>query len=422
MSSARTNMQRARTAASPLAQKLGITAFNLQMLKSVRRTAWLYGARGRIPAAHIRKRPAAAVTDADRELCQRLIAAYGAVGTHDSVAAATEGMWSWIFDTRQHELAQALERGDPGQLAALLSTMFQSDFVLGMAPGSLITHAQSPLGARIWALKCLDGLVSLAETLAVVPVENPEQGGTGLAFDDGAAELFSRLERALGFRLDFPEVGAAAGVEIAGRVITPDTPDQVYGAVRVDQAIGLHLEASEGARTSLGLVEIGGGYGGMCHWFMKLRGTGVRYTIVDLPIVGVLQGYFLGRSLGPERVSLHGEPAAEVCIAPNVALDAVEVPFEVLVNKDSMPEMPRTAMIDYLRWGASNCSGLFYSYNQEAAAEFRGEVQGVVHEGAAEVGGWRRVRRDESWVRRGYVEEIYVPYREARARSATAVQ
>jgi hypothetical protein len=419
MSSAEAKIQRARTALSPLAQKLGVTAFNLQMLKSVRRTEWLYG-RAHIPAAPIAKRPPAAVTGADLELCERLIVAYRAVASHDSVAAATEGMWSWILDTRQHELAQALEQGDAGRLAALLARMFQSDFVLGMAPGSLISHAQSPLGARIWALKCLDGLVSLAEALAVVAVENPEQGGTGLAFGHGAEELFGALERELGFRLDFPEVGAAAGLEIAGRLITPDTPDQVYGAVRVEQAIGLHLQAPAGASPPLRIVEIGGGYGGMCHWFMKLRSAGVRYTIVDLPIVGVLQGYFLGRSLGPGRVSLHGEPPAEVSILPNLALDAVEVPFDVLVNKDSMPEMPRAAMVDYLRWGASHCRGLFYSYNQEAAAEFHGEVQGIVHEGVAEVGGWRRLRRDESWVRRGYVEEVYVPDPEAGNGSAAA--
>jgi len=419
MSSAEATIQRARAALSPLAQKLGLTAFNLQMLKSVRRTEWLYG-RGRIPAAVIEKRRAAAVTDADRDLCARLITAYREVAAHNSVAGATEGMWSWIFDTRQHELVRTLERGDAGELAALLAGMFQSDFVLGMAPGSLISHAQSPIGARIWALKCLDGLVSLAEALAVVPVENPEQGGAGLAFDEGVEELFAGLERELGFRLDFPQVGAAAGLAIAGRLITPDTPDQVYAAVRVDQAIRLHLAPRSGDAAPLRLVEIGGGYGGMCHWFIKLRGPGVRYTIVDLPIVGVLQGYFLGRSLGPESVSLHGEPPAAVSIVPNVALDAVEVPFDVLVNKDSMPEMPRAAMVEYLRWGASHCRGLFYSYNQEAAAEFRGEVQGVVHDGTAEVGGWRRLRRDESWVRRGYVEEVYVPEREAGTGSAAA--
>jgi hypothetical protein len=71
--------------------------------------------------------------------------------------------------------------------------------------------------------------------------------------------------------------------------------------------------------------------------------------------------------------------------------------------------MPHGAMMEYLEWGASNCEGLFYSYNQEASAEFLGETQGVVHRAVAKVGHFERLRRDASWVRRGYVEEIYVP-------------
>jgi hypothetical protein len=81
----------------------------------------------------------------------------------------------------------------------------------------------------------------------------------------------------------------------------------------------------------------------------------------------------------------------------------------VFVNKDSMPEMPRDTMFEYLRWCAANCTGLFYSYNQEAAMEFLGEPQGVVHEAMAKLDGFERIRRDRAWVRDGYVEEIYVP-------------
>ena len=50
-----------------------------------------------------------------------------------------------------------------------------------------------------------------------------------------------------------------------------------------------------------------------------------------------------------------------------------------------------------------------YSYNQEVNADFLGEAQGVVHRATAALGCFERLRRDESWVRRGYVEEIYVP-------------
>jgi hypothetical protein len=147
----------------------------------------------------------------------------------------------------------------------------------------------------------------------------------------------------------------------------------------------------------------------MCYWFAKCTKHPGTYTIVDLPIVNVLQAYFLGQALGHEQISLYGEAAAPVRIVPNFALGQVDAPFEVLVNKDSLPEMPPETMIEYLKWGAANCTGLFYSYNQEAAMEFLGEPQGVVHSAVASLGDFDRVRRDRAWVRDGYVEEVYLP-------------
>jgi hypothetical protein len=356
-----------------------------------------------------------AVSNADLELCRRLIAVYSKASERDQSHVPTEGMWSWIFDMRQRKLAATLERGDAGALAGLMATMFQEDFVLGISSEPILSHTHSKLGSRIWCLVTFDGLVSLAEELGVAPVENPLQGGVGLAFEAGVGELFVGLERGLGFRLEFPDVGAPSGLSVENRLITPDTPDQINAAVRLDQAICLHLDGRADGANPLRVVEIGGGYGGMCYWFLERRDAVATYTIVDLPIVNVIQGYFLARALGHERVSFHGEPSRQVKIVPDFALAGVESPFDVLVNKDSMPEMPYGTMMEYLEWGAMNCEGLFYSCNQEASAEFRGEAQGVVHKAVAEMGRFERLRRDKSWVRRAYVEEIYVPARKPSA-------
>jgi hypothetical protein len=392
-------------------RRLGTLAFALRMLLTVRRTKWFYS-RGRVPPTRIEFRPPTPVSDADVELCQRLLAAFSKAGEQQPGAQSTEGMWSWIFDARQGDLAATLKKGDPAALAELMASMLAQDFVLGMAQGPLIRQTRFRLEARAWGLKSLDGLASLAEALGVVAVESPEQGGAGLAFEVSFAELFAAIEGELGFRVDFPDIGAPSGLAVEGRLITPDTPDQIYAAIRLDQAISLHL--GRGADLdSLRIVEIGGGHGAMCHWFLQRQEAVSRYTIVDLPIVNVLQGYFLGRALGPDRVSLYGEPPAQVEIVPNFALAEVESPCDALVNKDSMPEMPYEAMVEYLEWGADNCEGLFYSHNQEAAVEFLGETQGVVHKAVAEMGGFERLRRDAAWVRGGYVEEVYVPRRSA---------
>jgi hypothetical protein len=397
------------TSPSPTIRSLARFALTLRMVKTIRRTEWLYPTRGRVPPARIGRRAPKAVGDMDIELCQRLIAAYVRAGDHAPPDGPTVSMWSWIFRTRQRELAATLDNGNVKALAALMASMFRQNFMLGMASGPLLSDAHSRIALRIWCLRSLDWLVSLADALGVVPVENPEQGGSGLAFASGVGPLIVGLEQELGFNLDFPDVGAPCGLEVEGRVITPDTPDQIYAAVRLDQAISLHWERGTPDPHIPHVVEIGGGYGGMCYWFLRQREDAARYTIVDLPIVNVLQGYFLAHALGSQNVSFYGEPPSRVEILPNFALAEVDTPFEVLVNKDSMPEMPREAMMAYIDWGGANCEGLFYSYNQEASAEFLGEVQGIVHKAITETGHFERLRRDEAWVRRGYVEEIYVP-------------
>jgi hypothetical protein len=365
------------------------------------RPAWLYRGRRRIPTGELRFREPSPVSTTDLVLCERLIAAYARARVDGSDGG---GMWDHeIFRDRQRELVLALERGDATTVAELLGSMFRSDFILGMAPGSLGVDRQPRILARLSYLTTMSKLVSLAESQGAALVENPEQGAVGVGLADGVDELMQRLEASLGFSLDFPPVGAAYGVLAAGRLITPDTPDQVYAAVRIRDV--LHEHFSHRAEP-LRVVEIGAGYGGMAYWLMK-RFEPSQYVVLDLPITNVLQGYFLAQTLGHSQVSLYGEGPGPVVVLPGHALSAVQTPFDVLLNKDSMPEIPHDALLDYLRWARGACTGIFYSYNQEAAAEFAGTAQNVVPQVLTEVGGFARKRRDASWLRRGYVEEVY---------------
>jgi hypothetical protein len=386
---------------------LGLSLENLRMLETMSRPWWLYRAGGRVPAGRVERRPPRAVAERDIDLCERLIAAFTAAASENEIDGERSGIWGWILDTHQRRLAEALDRGYARELASLLGSMFQQEFVWGITSDHGIRHHEKALGLRVLSLNSLDMLVSLAEAVGVVPVENPAQGKTGVAFDGGIAKLMDKLDRALGFEVDFPDVGAPYGLTVDGRLITLDTPEQIYAALRLDLARRNHLLGRPEGSTRV--VEIGGGYGGTCYWFLRVCPDIARYTILDLPIMNVLQGYFLAQAHGASVVSFYGEEPAQVRILPASALAQVDTPFDMLVNKDGMPEMPPDAVTSYLQWARVSCDGLFYSCNQEAKAEFPlvGGTQGVVHEAIARVGGFDRVRRDRSWLRRGYVEEIY---------------
>lgn len=393
-----------RTTAGQYARsRVAAVAVAARSVEAFDRPAWLYRSGGAIPRLELQFRAPCAVASADIALCQRLIDAH-TLAQED--APRTAGLWSHnVFQHRQRELSDALAKRDPEVLARLLSAMFRSEFVLGMAFGSLGVGSSSALRQRFWRMSILSRFVALAESQGACRVEDIIQGGVGLAFVNGVDKLAHDTEAALGVSVDFPDVGAAYGIDVADRLITFDSPDQIYAAARLRDAIRVHLPDRE---LPLRVVEIGGGYGGMTYWLMMM-GIVTDYVVVDLPVVNVLQGYFLAQSLGPSQVSFHGEAKRNVSIVPAQALSTITSPFPILVNKDSMPEIDRRTVEGYLAWARESCDGLFYSYNQEAAAATEDSAQNVVPEIIRQVGGFERVRRDLSWLRGGYTEEIYLP-------------
>jgi hypothetical protein len=383
--------------------RIGASPENWLLLESVSRPWWLYRSSSRPVLGKVERRAPTPVTEGDVVLCDRLIAAFEAA--RDCAEVEARGLWAWLFDLYQRPLAEALERRDTYGLAKLLASMFQEEFTRGLMVHAHVRNVRSRLGSRILSLKSLDALASLAEALGVVPIDGPEDRRAGALVGGDLGELLEMVDQVLGFKLDFPGVGAPFGLTADGRLITLETPEQIYAATRLDQGIDTHL--GKGAQGATKIVEIGGGYGGMCYWYLRMR-PDARYTIVDLPIMNVIQGYFLSQALGVAAVSLYGEQSKQVTICPDSALAEVETPFGVLVNKDSMPEMPYDTMLSYLEWGRSACDGFFYSYNHEAAVEYRGQRAGRVSEAVEQIGGFTRIRRDPSWLRRGYAEEIYV--------------
>ena len=157
------------------------------------------------------------------------------------------------------------------------------------------------------------------------------------------------------------------------------------------------------------VVEIGAGFGGVAMWYLRLLGDAAgSYTIVDLPLMNAFQAYFLGGVYGAGALALNGEPGAgaRIRIVPPAVLEAGDVAADLVFNQDSLPEMTEQVARGYLTWMAEQVSGAFVSCNHEAGSI--GVVsQMVVSELADEIPGLKRLSRQPSWTRRGYVEEVY---------------
>jgi hypothetical protein len=314
---------------------------------------------------------------------------------------------------RYGKLISALDSANAEILAATLSSMFKEEFLYGIASANEYPGSQTRIGSRIWSQKYFEDVVALAEYLGVVRTECPQQGVIGYAFKDGAEELITRIEAAIGIAIGFPEIGAAYGIKIGDSLITFESIEHIYVALRVNEAINMHLSGSRVEQPRI--VEIGAGFGGTAHWLLKIKPAVESYTIIDLPIVNVLQGYFLAKTFGPSKVSLFGEgstadrPAKGIMVWPVQSLDSIaDRGVDVLMNQNSLPEIPEHVVESYLCWARKKVAGIFYSYNQEAFSPVENVPQVLVPKAVQRTGGFKRLTRNYSWIRRGYVEEVYL--------------
>jgi putative sugar O-methyltransferase len=157
------------------------------------------------------------------------------------------------------------------------------------------------------------------------------------------------------------------------------------------------------------VCEIGGGTGTLAYY---LANAGMdEVWVFDLPIVSLVQAYYLMKSLGPDEVWLYGEAprAVRVRLLPYWEFEnAPERHFALVINQDSLPEIEVAAAREYVRLFREKGIGLFLSINQEARARNAGDhFQSVVSDVVARNGGFSRSYRFPHWMRAGYVEELY---------------
>jgi hypothetical protein len=348
-------------------------------------------------------------TASDFVVAEKIIASYAQAKEetklrHSGVEPGT--IWDTLLQTHYARLHTLLQEGKKEPLAKFYSEIFQTETVNGYTNGTTF----SPMPHRWWtfATAIEVSLVCLAEAVGVARAECPEQGVIGYALQPNANELIEKLERYFGFRIEAPSVGAARGVMLGGRFLTREVCAQIYTAHRISQV----LKTAEN-QSPLNIVEIGGGYGGLCLWLHRMMAERIAsYTIIDLPITNAVQAYFLSSTLEREVVlcgdaELYTRKTAGVRLVPHFALANLPGSYDLLLNQDSMPEMPASEVERYLRWGSSKVEGFFFSFNQEAYSVVSGTPQIYLPEVVSMFSNYQLLSRHTSWDRRGYVEEIY---------------
>lgn len=315
----------------------------------------------------------------DRELVSRVEAAYAAAC--QTPISSDGGFWLNEFATLKQAEHESLLAGTAGPMLRdpARSHLFHGfdGLTLGSEPDDKLSAAAT-----------YDGLLQLAAATGAGHLHYPEAGEANPLPD--VETTLRHLDAALGIRVTFPNpFPYESGLATSRGIATFRSAQSLYQAWRIARLVA----AKAGPR----IVEIGPGLGRTAYYAYQM---GLRdYTLVDIPLSGAAQGYFLGRVLGASQVRLHGETGAApvTIVPPSVFLDGNDR-ADLVVNVDSLTEMSRSVADAYWRRIHTGTSAFLSINHEHNAFTFRDLLNAAGHAGQAS--------RTPYWLRRGYVEEL----------------
>jgi O-methyltransferase domain len=119
------------------------------------------------------------------------------------------------------------------------------------------------------------------------------------------------------------------------------------------------------------IVEIGGGYGALCHWF-KQAYPAASYTIIDLPESLLFARLYISLTR-PDLVTVAGlaEAPHGVRFVPNYMAEQLNERFDLVINTLSMSEMSEYQIkryVDLMKRVWLTDRGVFFEQNQDNRA------------------------------------------------------
>jgi hypothetical protein len=338
----------------------------------------------------------------DGVLIERVLRAY-----HHSLAnfSRSEGMWDTVLYGIKRDVHEALSGSDRDLAAEVLRNPAKTahfwgfDAIAAAPPGHAEPHEQvirtlntSADLRPLFALWLYDSLVSLAEAIGGRRTAYPEAGPA--AYDirrapaSAADEILDSIDAVLAAPITFPNpYPGELGLKTRRGIVGFRAIQGVYQAWRIAQIAS--------GRTGYRVLEIGAGLGRTAYYASCFGVT--DYTIIDIPLTTAAQGYFLGRTLGADRISLPGEsPVQPLRILAAHELETLAGPFDLVFNADSWTELSPDIAKRYWDF-AWKVSSRILSINHE----FNPFTVRSLYVGDPAI----TAVRYPYWMRNGYVEE-----------------
>jgi hypothetical protein len=198
------------------------------------------------------------------------------------------------------------------------------------------------------------------------------------------------IDEGVGHQVVFPNpFPGEIGLFSSRGIISERAIQAIYQAWRVYHLVKGNIDAR--------IVEVGAGLGRTAFYAAQF---GLHnYTIVDLPLTSVAQGYFLGRTLGPDAICLFKEEGSGIAILPPLAFLNSDDRYDLVLNADSLTEFDPETASAYCE-AFRDRANIFLSINHEVNPFTVHKLYAAIARPA--------VSRTPYWMRAGYVEEIFV--------------
>jgi len=352
--------------------------------------------------------PTFEVTVDDLEITKRVMNTFHFAFEKEKSIAAKDlpknDLWGKIRYRSQAKFIELLLKRDVSQIANILVNALHYPISYGLCWdfNRLNYEEACSENAPKLATMIADRFISLAEAVGVVYVEFPEWGRCGENIYLNLSDVYEQVEQKTGLSLAIPECFGLYGVRTGKHTIYLMTPSHAYAAWRMHELLNGEQNGC--------VCEIGGGYGGSAYYAHQRSIR--RYAIVDLPVINVLQGFFLIKTCGPNNVHLYGEKNEERAIHVLPYWMMREMPekcFDLTMSQESLPEIERKNAEEYIRDIARTTRKYFLSINQECGGSvgYKDFQHNIVPALVAEHGGFKRRYRFPWWIRKGNIEELY---------------
>jgi hypothetical protein len=348
----------------------------------------------------------------DTALVERIVTAYHAATAlvdQDLQGSLAGAVWGgYGYESQQRELIRALDARNLRGVHDILRRFFLSEAAHAIAMGRCEYDLllSDPKHRACYGLQWIDRLIGLAFALGVRRIPNPEDDGAEgweRCLEVDVDEILEDISRRIGFEIEFPEICGVFGGHIKAK------PFPLIGFQHLVAAVEV---CRWNAAANPEIVEIGGGFGGLAYFTSRLLKC--RYTIVDLPVAGAIQAYFLARAIPDCELALFGEAQCNgggiLLCPPWHFLSTPPSIIDLAVSQDSLLEIPQHSSQLYLKAMRKCLRGPLLSIHPEmpavaAAREFSAPVAEIVQA----VGGFTCRVRSPFFLRPGHLIEVFVP-------------